>query len=407
MNDPNMTRYGRFDQLDRSNIISYHTDMNIISTPSTLQKLQLMGDATEHEPAGDRPQQEKQQKPLPHQLPCISQVATPSGPKAMMKAMMTTACERNCHYCVFRAGRGKTRRLSFTADEMAASFDVLQRSGQVEGIFLSSGIIKGSVTTQDKILDAAEIIRRKYGYSGFVHLKVMPGAEYDQVQRAMQLADRVSINLEGPTASRLNALAPKKDFTGELLERIRWANQLRRGGLRASLVTQFVVGAVGDTDLELLSLSEKLYRQMGLARAYYSGFSPVLDTPFENLSSIQPMRELRLYQSSFLLRDYGWSVEELPFTSDGLLPGDVDPKRAWADLHLRHNPLEVMQATREQLMRIPGIGPKNADRIIQARRKGRLTDLSHLRQLGIHAPQQAAPYLLLDGNHPSLQLPLF
>src|SRR5262245_16857214 len=188
--------------------------MNIISTPNTLQKLQVIGDITLFEPAGDQPQDERTRKPQPHELPCVSKVSTPTGSKAIMKTMMTTACERNCYYCPFRAGRGKTRRVTFKPDEMAASFDQLQSAKIADGIFLSSGIIKGSVTAQDKILDTIEIIRRKYHYKGYVHIKIMPGAEYDQVYRAMQLADRVSINLEGPTQDRLKALAPKKDFTG-------------------------------------------------------------------------------------------------------------------------------------------------------------------------------------------------
>lgn len=223
----------------------------------------------------------------------------------------------------------------------------------------------------------------------------------------MQLADRISINLEGPNQDRLTALAPKKDFNNELLQRLAWAHQIRQNGARASTVTQFVVGAVGDTDVELLSLSERLYRQMGLARAYYSAFHPISDTPFENLPTTLPVREFRLYQSSFLLRDYGWNVEDLPFEQSGNLRLDVDPKRAWADLNLRHAPIEIMRASRDQLMRIPGFGPKAADNILKARRTGHLTDLSHLRALGIRAPEQAAPFILLDGHQPAVQLSLF
>lgn len=381
--------------------------MNIISTPTTLEKLQIADDTTAFEPAGDQPQGEGRAKRLPHHLPCVTEVSTPTGPKPVMKTMMTTACERNCYYCPFRAGRGKMQRVTFKPDEMAASFDQLQRAKIVDGLFLSSGIIKGSVTTQDKILDTVEIIRRKYHYQGYVHLKVMPGAEYDQLKRAMQLANRVSINLEAPTQERLAALAPKKDFNQELLQLLGWAHQIRQTGVRASSVTQFVVGAVGDTDLELLSLSEKLYSQMGLARAYYSAFHPISDTPLENLPSTLPVREFRLYQSSFLLRDYGWSVEELPFEDSGNLRLDMDPKKAWAEANLRHAPIEVMYASRAELMRIPGVGPKGADSIIKARRGGHLSDLNHLRALGIRAPEQAAPYILLDGRQPAVQMALF
>jgi predicted DNA-binding helix-hairpin-helix protein len=243
-----------------------------------------------------------------------------------------------------------------------------------------------------------------------IHLKIMPGVEYDQLYRAMQLADRVSVNLEAPTQERLSALAPKKDFMGELLKMLQWAEALRREHPYEKLartVTQFVVGAVGDTDLELLSLSSRLYRQMGLTRAYYSGFSPVEQTPFENLASTDPLREHRLYQASFLLRDYGWSVEDLPFMSDGNLELELDPKRAWAERHLRCAPIDIMQASKQQLLRVPGIGPGGADAILRARRLGRLTDLSHLRRLNIRAPEQAAPYILLDGHRPIIQMSLF
>lgn len=384
--------------------------MNIHSIPDTLTKLTQLGDVTLYEPAGDQPQGESRREKAfarLESLPCITEVATPKGTMPVMKTMVTTACERNCYYCPFRAGRSQMERVTFKPDELAGAFHRLEQSGAVKGIFLSSGIINGGVTTQDKIIDTAEIIRKKYHYQGYVHLKIMPGAEYDQVRRAMQLADRVSVNLEGPTPERLNALAPKKNFYDELFQRIQWSQQFRAEGLRASTVTQFVVGAVGDTDLELLSLSDRLYRQMGLTRAYYSRFNPVLDTPFENLKPELPLREHRLYQASFLLRDYQWDVEELPFQGEGNLRLDVDPKRAWADIHLRYTPLEIMQASREQLLRVPGIGTKGADAILAARRTGRLTDLAHLRAIGIIAPERAAPYILLNGHQPPQQLTLF
>jgi predicted DNA-binding helix-hairpin-helix protein len=266
------------------------------------------------------------------------------------------------------------------------------------------------VTTQDKIIDTIEIIRNRYEYRGYIHLKIMPGVEYEQLYRAMQLADRVSVNLEGPTQERLSALAPKKDFQRELLNMLQLAEGIRGAHpyeKLAGTVTQFVVGAVGDTDQELLSLSNRLYRHYGLTRAYYSGFSPVIQTPFENLPATDPLREHRLYQASFLLRDYGWSVEDLPFMSDGNMLLDMDPKRAWAERYLREAPIDIMKASRQQLLRVPSIGPVGADAILKARRQGKLTDLSHLRQLNIRAPEQAAPYILLNGHRPLRQLPLF
>jgi len=302
------------------------------------------------------------------------------------------------------------KRLTFGPDELAQGFDTLQSAGQVEGMFLSSGIVKGSVSTQDKIIDTAEIIRSRYHYRGYLHLKIMPGVEYEQLYRLMQLADRVSVNLEGPTQERLNALAPKKDFQRELFSMLQLAEEIRRAHpyeKLAGTVTQFVVGAVGDTDQELLSLSNRLYRHYGLTRAYYSGFSPVIQTPFENLPATDPLREHRLYQASFLLRDYGWKVEDLLFMSDGNMQLELDPKRAWAERHLREAPIDIMKASRNQLLHVPGIGPVGADAILRARRLGHLTELSHLRQLNIRAPEQSAPYILLDGRKPAIQMSLF
>jgi predicted DNA-binding helix-hairpin-helix protein len=385
--------------------------MNIHTSPDLFTKLAQVGSQTHYEPAGDQPHAERHQPYQARSLAdCITNVATPKGAMPILKSMVTTACERNCNYCPFRAGRGKTRRVTFKPDELAAGFDALQRSGQVRGMFLSSGIIKGSVTTQDKIIDTAEIIRRRYGYRGYLHLKVMPGIEYDQLHRLMQLADRVSVNLEGPTETRLQALAPKKNWGVELIPMLQMAEQIRRDHPQqrlAGTVTQFVVGAVGDTDVEMLSVTQRLYHDLKLKRAYFSGFSPVRDTPFENLPPVDPMREFRLYQASFLLRDYGWDMEDLLFQDSGNLSLRVDPKRAWADAYLRETPVDLMKAEREQLMRVPGIGPKGADAILKARRYRRLTDLSQLRQLQIRTPEQIAPYILLDGQRPPAQLPLF
>lgn len=386
--------------------------MHIQTQPDTLTKLIQIGNATRFEPAGDQPQSEG--KRAPHQsqslAECIANLSTPQGKRPVLKAMLTTACERNCYYCPFRAGRSKTRRVTFAPDELAGGFDTLRRAGQADGLFLTSGIIKGSVNTQERIISTAEIIRQRYQYQGYMHLKIMPGIEYEQLYRIMQLADRVSVNLEGPTEERLQALAPKKEFLRELLGMLQLAERIRREHPEQRLarsVTQFVVGAVGDTDQELLALSSELYRHQGLTRAYYSAFSPITQTPFENMAPTSSLREHRLYQASFLLRDYGWSVADLDFLRDGNLRQDLDPKRAWAERHLRHAPIEIMTASRAQLLRLPGIGVKGAEAILRARRLGRLTDLAHLRKLNIRAPEQAAPYLLLDGRRPAVQMSMF
>jgi predicted DNA-binding helix-hairpin-helix protein len=330
----------------------------------------------------------------------------------LLKTLLTSACERNCNYCPFRAGRNY-RRTTFTPDEMAKTFVDMHRAGLVEGLFLSSGIIGGGVRTQDKITDTAAILRQKYRFRGYIHLKVMPGAEKGQVQRAMQLANRLSVNLEAPNGPRLHALAPLKKFEQELLQPLQWIEEIRRtqsaregwNGRWPSSTTQFVVGGGQETDLELLSTAEFLYRHLHLQRTYFSAFHPVPDTPLENLPAEDPMRQHRLYQASFLFRDYGFDLEDLPFGADGNLPLALDPKLAWAEQNLLHSPVEVNKADHHQLLRVPGIGPKSARNILQERRKGTLRTLPDLRKIGVRT-KTMEPYVLLDGQRPHRQLRL-
>ncbi|HWQ84925.1 MAG TPA: radical SAM protein [Anaerolineales bacterium] len=344
---------------------------------------------------------------------CIYPAVMPNGKRLpMLKTLLTSACERNCYYCPFRAGRD-FRRATFKPDEMAQTYMALHRAGIAHGLFLSSGVAAGGVHTQDLLIDTAEILRKKYAFGGYIHLKLMPGAEYDQVLRAMQLTDRVSINLEAPTPEQLVRLAPSKYFYSELFQPLRWVEQIRQTqpehlawkGRWPSSTTQFVVGAAGESDLELLATTSHLHQQAGLGRAYFSSFHPIQDTPLENLPAENPARELRLYQASFLLRDYGFELEELPFKADGHLPLDRDPKLAWAHQHLSQQPVEINRAGREELLRIPGIGPKSAKAILHARRVSSLCSLSDLKKIGVD-PARATSFILLEGKRPPVQLAL-
>ena len=344
----------------------------------------------------------------------IHQAVMPGGKRiALLKTLITSACERDCYYCCFRAGRD-FRRTTFKPDEMAATFMRLNREGVAEGLFLSSGVAGGGVRTQDKLLDTAEILRQKMTFQGYLHLKLMPGVEKAQVERAMQLANRVSINLEAPNTLRLARLAPHKTFLEELLQPLRWVEEIRRSqpgclgwnGRWPSITTQFVVGAAGESDLELLTTTYQLQQNLRLARAYFSGFNPVSDTPLENLPALNPWREHRLYQASFLLRDYGFDLEDLPFETGGDLPLTRDPKLAWAEVNLAHAPVELNRADPRELLRIPGVGPKSVQALMKIRRQHRLRELGELRALGI-VVGRAAPFVLLDGHRPPQQLPLW
>jgi len=331
----------------------------------------------------------------------------------LLKTLLSSACERDCFYCPFRAGRD-FRRATFKPDEFSGLFSKMNQSGMAEGVFLSSGIAGGGIRTMDKLLDTADILRKKHGFKGYLHLKIMPGSEKDQVYHAMQLADRVSVNLEAPSTERLARLAPHKIFLEELLRPLRWVEEFRRTvpaykfwkGKYPSTVTQFVAGGSDESDLELLQTTQWLMKNIRLKRAYFSAFHPIHDTPLENKTAVNPMREHRLYQASFLLRDYGFELEDLPFASDENLPLHTDPKLAWAQMNLIHAPIEINKADKRELMKIPGIGIKGAEAILSARNVSKLRDLSALKKLGVIA-KRAAPYVLLDGRRAAIQSFMF
>lgn len=359
------------------------------------------------------PQFSQEDTPFQNGLP-IHMAALPGGKRApLLKTMLTSACERNCYYCPFRAGRD-SRRVTFKPDELAKAVTQLSEARVIKGAFLSSGIAGGGVRTQDRLLDTAAILREKLKYRGYLHLKLMPGAEEAQIERAMQLADRVSVNLEAPNPERLKFLAPQKEMLAELLPPLQIVEKIRKSkpgylgwnGHWPSTTTQFVVGAVGESDLELLKTVSFLYRELRLACSYFSSFHPIRNTPFENQEAANPWREHRLYQASFLLRDYGFELEEMPFVSEGYLPLETDPKQAWAFENLSGSPVEINRADRSQLLRVPGIGIQGVQKILQARLRGnRLRSLEDLKSLGVFTGR-AAPFILLDGRRPASQLSL-
>jgi predicted DNA-binding helix-hairpin-helix protein len=382
----------------------------IIMEPDVQQKLAILGSEASDE-VTDAPATQSIQHGSAHATGFLYDAKREGGGTTrLFKVLQTNACRFACKYC-FTSCALKRKRTTFKPDELATTFIDLSRSKRAEGLFLSSGIVPDADTTMEKMLGTVERLRLKEGYTGYIHLKLIPGASYDLIERAVELADRVSLNLEAPNAARLAALAPDKEFATSMWGRMAWASDLmrqaRKEGRQAarSLTTQFVVGAAGESDRELLETVQRAHRELGLWRAYFSAFHPIDCSPFAEQPAEDPTRALRLYQSDFMLRDYGFRYDELPFDANGLLPRDRTPKEAWAERHL-HEPIEVNHAPRAQLLRIPGIGPKSADKIMAARRESRLRDLSQLKALGV-TTGWAAPYVLLDGRRSALQLRLW
>lgn len=368
------------------------------------RKLQILGQGSDHDqdglPAGGGPR-------LKSNPFGIYAAKSKSGPVPLMRTMMTSSCAKSCGYCPFGLNVD-FRRATWKREELVKTVLELDQAGLAKGLFLTSGLAGNAVRVMDRMLETVRILRDQHAYRGYVHLKILPGAEDDQIAEALCLADRVSVNLEAPTDQALVKIAPEKSLASDLALRIKAASRLALdrgnggptggGRLRAGIVTQFVVGPGGETDRLLLSAVDRLYRQYRVRRAYYSAFTPVLGTPMEDVPPESPLRESRLYQADWLLRFYGFALDELPLDQQGSLPRDRDPKLAWALAQKSIFPLEINRAAKELLLRVPGLGPTSVERILRARRRGRLSGPDDLTKLGVRA-KIAQSFLLFEGRH--------
>jgi len=281
---------------------------------------------------------------------------------------------------------------------MARTFMQLIEANRVSGLFLSSGVCGSPDATMAKMLGTVEILRRRYNFRGFIHLKVIPGASEQAIEQAVRLATRVSVNIEAPSAEHLAKLSGRKRFHEDIISAMRTIQRLRAAcNRRCGQTTQFVVGAAGETDRQIITATDRLYRGFGVERVYYSAYQDVErmgSSPRGLLFDDAPggrsrpehasfVREHRLYQVDFLLRKYGFSRDEIVFGPGGSLSPQLDPKRVWAERHPEFFPVDVSRAERWQLLRVPGIGPVGADRIVQARRAGRIDSIESLSRLGV------------------------
>ena len=325
----------------------------------------------------------------------------------ILKVLLTNVCEKDCKYCENRSHRD-FRRVTFKPGELAANFMELFRKGTVMGLFLSSGVSGSAVRVMDRMIATSEILRRRHAFRGYLHLKILPGVQEAQVERAGRLATRLSINLEVPDRKFLSAIAPGKD-PDEIGKPLRWIRKYAQtaSGFWApsGFTTQFMVGAAGESDRDLVKTADLLYGKMDTRRVYYSAFQPVPDTPLENTPACSLTREHRLYQTDFLLRKYGFSFDEIIFNDQGNIREDEDPKTTWAKAQKDLFPVEINSAPLELLLRVPGIGPVTAGRIVKIRREAGIRGTEVLAKAGAIVAR-AAPYLLLGGRRVPHQLDL-
>ncbi|MGB6231717.1 MAG: putative DNA modification/repair radical SAM protein [Litorimonas sp.] len=316
---------------------------------------------------------------------------------SLLKVLLTNFCIFDCRYCVNRVS-SNVERARFSVDEVVRLTLDFYKRNYIEGLFLSSGIIQSPDYTMEQIVEVARVLREEHNFRGYIHLKTIPEADPLLIQRAGELADRVSINIELPVERSLEHFAPEKSqpvirkAMAGVKVRLDDAKDARESRIlrkaKAPVFapggqsTQMIIGADASTDSDILKTSTDLYSGYGLRRVYYSAFSPMQDASLD-LPPVAPplMREHRLYQADWLLRFYGFEKAEIDAsTNDGMLDLDIDPKLAWALRHRESFPVDVNRAPRHLLLRIPGLGAKTVDRLIEARRMTavRLSDLAKL-----------------------------
>lgn len=369
----------------------------VLRALDSASKLKVLGDKARYDVCG-YPAILGQPKPRPIRFHFIYPAAGEGGRCVrLFKVLQTNACQGNCLYCANRKDRS-FRRISFRPEELARLFMEYYKKGLVEGIFLSSAIQRSPDASQEEILETLRLIRNKYRYEGYVHCKVLPGVSPELIEEASKLSDRLSINLEAPGERFLAGLSPGKDFSGQLLMALSSIARINEATpLKAGFTTQLVVGASKESDRDILDFTHSLYQQFKLWRIYYSGFTPLKDTPLSDHPPCSPWREVRLYQADFLLRKYRFEAKELPFDKKGNLPGSIDPKFAWARAHPEQFPIEVNRAPYWDLIRVPGIGRISAKRIVEARKVSKIKETGSLKKLGAFV-SRAQNYITLNGK---------
>jgi len=300
---------------------------------------------------------------------------------SLLKILLTNHCIYDCVYCVSRRSND-IKRAAFTVEEIVDLTINFYRRNYIEGLFLSSGVFKDPNTTMERLVRVAKKLRLEERFNGYIHLKTIPGASDELIREAGLYADRLSINLEIPTKEGLKLLAPEKDHK-QMLSNVEFVkNELAINTIEkqkykhtpkfapAGQTTQMIIGATNETDQKIIHVADYMYQKLSLKRVYYSGYVPVLqDSRLPSLQSQVPVvRENRLYQADWLMRYYGFAPNEIVDERQPFLDLEIDPKLAWALRNSHLFPIDINQAPREMLLRIPGVGVRSVQKILMARK---------------------------------------
>ncbi len=365
-----------------------------------IEKLRILGEASQYDLCNYVSL--NQENFTSKKLPGIYHARTQGGCQVpLFKVLMSNHCTNDCNYCINHC-HNRFERIEFTPEELISIFLHYYQNHYAEGIFLSSGMPGDADLAMEKMIAVARKLRLEYEYKGYIHLKIIPGASYDMIKRAMSLADRVSVNLESATSSGFEELTSTKDYHNDILRRMKWIERLKKRHPQmapSGQSTQLIVGANDETDQDILKRAEWLNKHLNINLSYLSPFKPLKETPLEKHDKPADNRTPRLYQAQFLLNSYGFSSDELVLDDDGFLFLDDDPKLLWAKLHQELFPMEVNEASFKELLRVPGIGKISARKIIEARKNGKkITKLDEIKKLGV-VVKRAEPFLKLDKNH--------
>lgn len=369
------------------------------------RKIQILGEASKYDVcasmASPRTESTSNRIGSPHHAGICHAFAPDGRCISLFKVLMTNYCIYDCKYCINNSGNAK-EKVMFQPEELAKAFMGLYLRNYVEGLFLSSGVCKSPDYTTERMLEALSLIRQKFQFRGYLHVKILPGTSKDHIEQIVKLADRVSLNIELPSASRMAEVTSNKNYESDIIRCQKYIQELfNTGHLPAGHTTQFIVGTVGETDQEILKRLHWEYLNVDLKRGYFSAFDPIKGTPLEKNKPQEKSRKREnfLYRTDWLLRRYNYSIEEIYSILDknGMIPLHIDPKYylALADEKL---PLDVNEATFEELLRVPGIGELSARRIVNLRReKKRIESYQDLKRVGV-VIKRAKSFIYINGH---------
>ncbi len=357
---------------------------------NTAEKVKILGEAGRYDSCGPKSCEVRVKKGLGG----VYVAKAERNDCRIFKTLMKNTCTHDCGYCANSASCKKGgKKAEYKPRELADVFSYMRKKMQVDGLFLSSAVTGDPDKVTEDMVEALEIIRNERRFRGYVHFKVLPGTSRHLIDQAAVLSSRMSINIEAPNGSVMGEMSTTKDFRTDILKRQRWISRLKLPGGQS---TQVILNRLS-TDREVLRMASWEYREMDLRRVYYSGFKPVSGTPLGKEREEPQSRQNRLYNADFLLRDYGYAPKEIfSIMDDGMLPFG-DPKMEIAKASF-DGPLDINEASYEELIRVPGIGPRTARKILD---NGNVQKLGDLHRLGGWT-KRAEPFIKINGRHQSM-----